>query len=143
MDRSSISSGPRIQRVHRHYVTAEGLELPEVDGFLGSDDVALRFRADSALVWDERESLAAQVLNSSGTVLPAHPDAKDNGSPLVVKGRQMVASAKQITQFFNRDSSDALQPTADTALVHYLSKPKEIGTILTTWQRDAQQIWSQ
>ncbi|MFE4849598.1 carbohydrate ABC transporter substrate-binding protein, partial [Streptomyces sp. NPDC056689] len=45
--------------------------------------------------------------------------------------------------FFNRDSSDALQPTADTALVHYLAKPKEIGSILTTWQRSAQKIWSQ
>jgi len=66
-------SRPLIERVHRHYITADGLDLPEVGSFLGSDDVALRFRPDSALVWDERESLAAQVLNSSGEALPLEP----------------------------------------------------------------------
>ncbi|MFD6307651.1 ABC transporter substrate-binding protein, partial [Streptomyces sp. NPDC060223] len=81
--------------------------------------------------------------NSSGTALPTHPDAKDAGTPLVLKGRKLIESATDVTQFFNRDSSDALQPTADTALVHYLAKPKEIGSILTTWQRGAQKIWSQ
>ena len=69
----SPRSRPLIQRVHRHYISADGLDLPEVSGFLGSDDVALRFRPDSALVWDERESLAAHVLNSSGEALPLEP----------------------------------------------------------------------
>jgi PPOX class probable F420-dependent enzyme len=66
-------SRPLIERVHRHYVSAEGLDLPEVRAFLDSDDVALRFRPDNAIVWDQRESLAAQVLNASGEALPLEP----------------------------------------------------------------------
>lgn len=89
------------------------------------------------------EAQEIYLKGSSGTSLPAHPDAKDSGTPLVVKGRKLIENAADITQFFNRDSSDALAPTADTALTHFLSKPKEIGSILTTWQRDAQKIWSQ
>ncbi|NED93373.1 extracellular solute-binding protein [Streptomyces sp. SID11233] len=89
------------------------------------------------------EAQEIYLKGSSGTSLPTHPDAKDSGTPLVVKGRRLIENAADITQFFNRDSSDALAPTADTALTHFLSKPKEIGSILTTWQRDAQKIWSQ
>ncbi|MFF7475844.1 extracellular solute-binding protein [Streptomyces sp. NPDC008092] len=82
------------------------------------------------------------IKGSSGTVLPCNPDAKDSGTALVKKGRAHVAEAAEITQFFNRDSSDALQPTADTALTKFLAKPKQIGSILTDWQRDAQKIWN-
>lgn len=78
---------------------------------------------------------------SSGTALPCHPDAKDTGTPLVTKGRKHIEEAAEITQFFNRDSSDALQPTADAALTRFIAKPKEINSILTNWQRDAQKIW--
>lgn len=89
------------------------------------------------------ESQEMYLKSSSGTTLPTHPDAKDSGTPLVLKGRKLIEGAADLTQFFNRDSSDALQPTADTALVHYLAKPKQVGSILTTWQRSAQKIWSQ
>lgn len=82
------------------------------------------------------------IKGSSGTVLPCNPDAKDAGTALVKKGRAHIDEAVEITQFFNRDSSDALQPTADTALTKFIAKPKLIGSILTDWQRDAQKIWS-
>ncbi|MEU0950420.1 substrate-binding domain-containing protein [Streptomyces canus] len=82
------------------------------------------------------------IKGSSGTVLPCNPEAKDAGTPLVKKGRAHIDEAVEITQFFNRDSSDALQPTADTALTKFIAKPKSIGSILTDWQRDAQKIWS-
>ncbi|MFB7498842.1 ABC transporter substrate-binding protein [Streptomyces sp. NPDC056161] len=88
------------------------------------------------------EAQEIYIKGSSGTVLPCHPDAKDAGTPLVRKGRAHVEQAAEITQFFNRDSSDALQPTADTALGKFLAKPKSVGSILTDWQRDAQKIWS-
>lgn len=87
------------------------------------------------------EAQEIYIKGSSGTVLPCNPDAKDAGTALVKKGRAHVASAAEITQFFNRDSSDALQPTADTALTKFLAKPKQVGGILTDWQRDAQKIW--
>ena len=89
------------------------------------------------------EAQEIYLKGSSGTALPTNPEAKDTGTPLVKKGRALIEDAADVTQFFNRDSSDALQPSADTALTRFLSKPKEINSILTTWQRDAQKIWSQ
>ncbi|MDV7221149.1 ABC transporter substrate-binding protein [Streptomyces prunicolor] len=88
------------------------------------------------------EAQEIYIKGSSGTVLPCNPDAKDAGTALVKKGRKHVDSAVEITQFFNRDSSDALQPTADNALTKFLAKPKSIGSILTDWQRDAEKIWN-
>ncbi|MFF4553934.1 ABC transporter substrate-binding protein [Streptomyces sp. NPDC001422] len=87
------------------------------------------------------EAQEIYIKGSSGTVLPCHPDAKDAGTPLVRKGRQHIEAATEITQFFNRDSSDALQPTADTALTKFLAKPKSVDGILTDWQREAEKIW--
>ena len=46
------------------------------------------------------------------------------------KGKAMIDEATELTQFFNRDSSDALQPTADTALTKFLDKPDQIDAIL-------------
>ncbi|MBP0456762.1 ABC transporter substrate-binding protein [Streptomyces montanisoli] len=89
------------------------------------------------------EAQEIYLKGSSGTSIPVNPKAKDSGTPLVKKGRALIENAADVTQFFNRDSSDALQPSADTALTHFLSKPKDIASILTTWQRDAQKIWSQ
>ncbi|MEV0485234.1 extracellular solute-binding protein [Streptomyces sp. NPDC050508] len=88
------------------------------------------------------EAQEIYIKGSSGTVLPCNPDAKDAGTALVKKGRKHVAEATEVTQFFNRDSSDALQPTADNALTKFLAKPKSIGSILTDWQRDAEKIWN-
>ncbi|MGW0226106.1 ABC transporter substrate-binding protein [Streptomyces tendae] len=87
------------------------------------------------------EAQEIYLKGSSGTALPCHPDAKDTGTALVKKGRRHVEQAAEITQFFNRDSSDALQPTADTALTRFLAEPKSVGSILGDWQRDAEKIW--
>ncbi|MZD05750.1 carbohydrate ABC transporter substrate-binding protein, partial [Streptomyces sp. SID5785] len=87
------------------------------------------------------EAQETYLEGSSGTALPTHPDARDSGTALVKKGRELVESAAEVTQFFNRDSSDELAPTADTALIRYLSEPDRVGSILTTWQRDAEKIW--
>ncbi|MGW1005877.1 ABC transporter substrate-binding protein [Streptomyces sp. NPDC002520] len=86
------------------------------------------------------EAQEIYIKGSSGTVLPTHPDAKDSGTPLVKKGRKHIEEAAEITQFFNRDSSDAMQPAADTALTKFLAKPRSVGSILTDWQRDAEKI---
>ncbi|GHH33834.1 ABC transporter substrate-binding protein [Lentzea cavernae] len=88
------------------------------------------------------EGQEAYIKASSGTVLPTHPNAEDSGTPLVTKGRQHLKEAAEITQFFNRDSSDALQPTADAALIKFLQQPDQLDTILADWQKAAQQVWS-
>lgn len=54
---------------------------------------------------------------------------------------KLVASTQEITQFFNRDSSDALQATADAALTKFLDNPGQVATILTDWQTAAKKVW--
>ena len=78
---------------------------------------------------------------SSGTVIPANPLAKSPDTPLVTKGKAMLAAAGELTQFFNRDSTDALQNTANTALVDYIQNPGKLNSILATWQSQAEQVW--
>jgi len=81
------------------------------------------------------------IQTSSGSVIPANPQAKDSGTALIKKGKAMLAGAAQLTQFFNRDSTDALQNTANTALINYIQNPGKIDSILTTWQTQAEQVW--
>jgi multiple sugar transport system substrate-binding protein len=113
------------------------------DGFFASSKTA---HLDATKEWLKyvatAEAQELYIKNSSGTVLPTHPDAKDSGTPLVVKGRKMLQDAKELTQFFNRDSSDALQPTADAAIVRFIQKPNELTSILSDWQTAAQKVWS-
>jgi multiple sugar transport system substrate-binding protein len=79
--------------------------------------------------------------HSSGITLPTNPKAKAIESPLVAKGKAMLDSAKDLTQFFNRDSSDSLQPTADTALTKFIDKPDQIDAILRDWQAAAEKVF--
>jgi PPOX class probable F420-dependent enzyme len=59
-----------VALVHERYLAPEALIDPAVQGFLASDDVALRFAPQRALTWDERPSDAAQILRSRGWALP-------------------------------------------------------------------------
>jgi multiple sugar transport system substrate-binding protein len=63
-------------------------------------------------------------------------------SPLVQKGIKLLQDTKEITQYFNRDSSDALQTTADAALTKFLDHPDQVGSILKSWQTAATQVWN-
>jgi multiple sugar transport system substrate-binding protein len=117
-------------------------EEAPTDGYFASARTGRRGQvADLLSYLATAEAQEIYIKGSSGTTLPCHPDAKDAGTALVKKGRKHVAEAAEITQFFNRDSSDALQPTADTALTKFMAKPKSVGGILTDWQREAQKIW--
>ena len=64
-----------VQRVHRRYVKPDGLQLPEVEAFLGVDDVALVFHPAVAVTWDERGSDASRALRESGHARPIEPTA--------------------------------------------------------------------
>jgi len=118
-------------------------EEAPVDGYFASARTGRRDQVVDLMSYlATAESQEIYIKGSSGTVLPCNPKAKDAGTALVKKGRAHVEEAAEITQFFNRDSSDALQPTADNALTKFLAKPKSIGSILTGWQRDAEKIWN-
>jgi len=69
------AAAPLVDLVHKRYVRATGLAVPEVEAFLGHDDVALRFRPERAITWDERASVAAQALRRSGAALPLETTA--------------------------------------------------------------------
>jgi multiple sugar transport system substrate-binding protein len=73
--------------------------------------------------------------------LPTSDKVDTSGfSPLVQKGIQMLNDTKEITQFFNRDSSDELQTTADTALTKFLDRPGDVNKILSDWQASAKKV---
>lgn len=74
--------------------------------------------------------------------LPTSPKVSTKDfSPLVQKGIRFLAETDAITQFFNRDSSDELQTTADTALTKFLDSPGQVDKILSDWQAAAQKVF--
>ena len=85
----------------------------------------------------------AYIQGAGSSNLPTSPDVDiTKFSPLVQKGIKLLTDTKEITQFFNRDSSDALQTTADSALTRFLDHPDDVGTILKTWQAAAEKVWN-
>lgn len=85
----------------------------------------------------------AYIQASGSSNLPTSPDVDTSTfSPLVQKGIKLLQDTKEITQFFNRDSSDALQTTADSALTRFLDHPEDVATILKNWQAAAQKVWN-
>ncbi|MFF5546928.1 ABC transporter substrate-binding protein [Streptomyces olivaceoviridis] len=118
-------------------------EEAPTDGYFASARTGHRDQvADLMRYLATAEAQEIYIKGSSGTVLPCNPDAEDAGTALVKKGREHIEQAAELTQFFNRDSSDALQPTADTALTKFIARPKDVGGILRDWQRDAEKIWN-
>ncbi|MGJ6962310.1 ABC transporter substrate-binding protein [Streptosporangium sp. G11] len=118
------------------------VEEAPTDGFFASAKSANPAGAKALLTYlASAEAQELYIASSSGIVLPANPKAKAADSPLVAKGKAMLDEAAELTQFFNRDSSDALQPTADTALTKFMDKPDEIDTILSEWQTAAQKVF--
>ncbi|WP_201308948.1 ABC transporter substrate-binding protein [Puerhibacterium puerhi] len=95
----------------------------------------------SYLVSPEAQQQYIEASKSSN--LPTSPDVDTSSfSPLVQKGIQLLNETQEITQFFNRDSSDALQATADTALTRFLAQPDDLRSILEEWQRAAEGVFS-
>lgn len=87
------------------------------------------------------ESQQKFIEDSNSSNLPTSPDVDTSKfSPLVQKGLKMLGETEQITQFFNRDSSDALQTTADTALTKFLAKPDDVDSILKDWETAAKKV---
>lgn len=79
-------------------------------------------------------------LSKSGNLPTSSQVDTSTFTPLVQKGIKLLGDAKSLTQFFNRDSSDELQTTADTALTKFLDKPGDVNAILTEWQASAKKV---
>ena len=79
-------------------------------------------------------------LSKSGNLPTSSQVDTSTFTPLVQKGIKLLSDAKSLTQFFNRDSSDELQTTADTALTKFLDKPGDVNKILADWQASAKKV---
>ncbi|GAA1727334.1 ABC transporter substrate-binding protein [Brachybacterium phenoliresistens] len=121
--------------------TAE--EAP-TDGFFaasGSSDPEATLDFLSYLAAPEQQQRFIELSGSAN--LPTSPQVDTSGfSALTQKGIELLNSTEEITQFFNRDSSDALQTTADAALTRFLAQPEDVDAVLTEWQAAAEQVWS-
>ncbi|MVA75109.1 extracellular solute-binding protein [Auraticoccus sp. F435] len=119
--------------------TAE--EAP-TDGFFaasGTDDPEGTKAFLSYLASPEQQE--AFITGAGSSNLPTSPEVDPSQfSPLVQKGLELLNSTERITQFFNRDSSDALQTTADAALTKFLSDPSQRDSVLQEWQAAAERV---
>jgi multiple sugar transport system substrate-binding protein len=93
------------------------------------------------LVSDKAQEIYTSVSGSSA--FPVSRTARVSLTPLEKKGLAMLQQAKAITQFFNRDSSDALQTTNYNAMEAFWESPGNIDSILATWQTAASKVFQQ
>jgi multiple sugar transport system substrate-binding protein len=124
----------------------EGVPLAEegpTDGFVasaGTDQPNLAKEFLAFLATAEAQQIMFEA-NPNGTVIPANPNTDIELGPDALKGQAILESAVGgVTQFFNRDSSDALQATADQALTQYLAGAKSINDIIAEWQAEAERV---
>ncbi len=57
-------------RIHRKYVTEEGLALGPVGGYLATDDITIRFRPERVSAWDLRSTEQGRALIETGLYRP-------------------------------------------------------------------------
>jgi len=119
-------------------------EEAPTDGFFASAGSKNPVGAKQVLSYLASPTAQQQNIQLAGSAnLPTSKDVDTSHfSPLVQKGIKLLQETKEITQFFNRDSSDALQLTADRNLGRFLDNPNDIAGIQKAWQADAQKVWT-
>lgn len=121
--------------------TAE--EAP-TDGYMGSANATDPAGGKKLMSFLASAQAQKKYITESGaSLVPTSPQVDtSNFSPLVRKGAKLLANSKELTQFFNRDSSDELQKTADSALTKFLDDPSDIPATLKSWQAAAKKVWN-
>jgi multiple sugar transport system substrate-binding protein len=115
-----------------------GEEAP-TDGFFASANAPNPELAKEFLRYASTAAAQEEYLTVSGnSFLPAAPDGKAADTPANAKGKALLESAADLTQFFNRDGGDELQPTADAALLRFFNEPDNVDAILVEWQEAAE-----
>lgn len=114
------------------------VEEAPTDGFIASartnkPDLVKRFLEYVA----SPEVQSALMVGQQGTALAANPEASQELDALAQQGKEMLESAAQVTQFYNRDAGDAQQGSADAALTRLFAEPDQIDVILAEWQAAA------
>ena len=119
-------------------------EEAPTDGFFASSKTKNSSGTKALLSYLASPAQQQAYIEGSGSAnLPTSSEVDTSKfSALVQKGIKLLADTKEITQFFNRDSSDALQTTADAALTKFLDHPDQVNNILKSWQAAAKQVWN-
>jgi multiple sugar transport system substrate-binding protein len=117
-------------------------EEAPTDGYFASANTKNVAGTKELLAFLAGKDQQQQYIEASGSSnLPTSPDVDTSGfSPLVQKGIKLLQDTEEITQFFNRDSSDALQTTADAALNKFIDDPDGVDAILKDWQTAASKV---
>ncbi|MCS5719065.1 extracellular solute-binding protein [Herbiconiux sp. CPCC 205763] len=119
------------------------VEEAPTDGFMASAKTTKSTLAKSFLEYvASPEAQAALVKGQQGTALAANPEAEQNLDALAQQGKDMLESASQVTQFYNRDAGDAQQGPADAALTQFIADPEAVDSILAQWQSAAEKVRS-
>jgi multiple sugar transport system substrate-binding protein len=116
-------------------------EEAPTDGFIASvktdkPELTKKFLSYIASADVQSELMKGQ----QGTALAANPDASQSLDPLAQQGKEMLESAAQVTQFFNRDAGDAQQAPADAALTEFIANPDKAAAIMTEWQAASERL---
>jgi multiple sugar transport system substrate-binding protein len=92
---------------------------------------------------ESQQEYITRIAAAGSSSLPTSPDVDTSQfAPIVQKGIELLNTTEELTQFFNRDSSDALQTTADAALTRFLADPSDIPGHLQRWQAAAEQVFA-
>ena len=119
-------------------------EEAPTNGYIAPARVAYPSQAKNLLAFlvsDKAQEIYTGVSGSSA--FPVSPTARVSLTPLEKKGLAMLQQAKAITQFFNRDSSDALQTTNYNAMEAFWESPGNIDSMLATWQAAAIKVFQE
>ncbi|HEY9293315.1 MAG TPA: extracellular solute-binding protein [Microlunatus sp.] len=118
-------------------------EEAPTDGYMGSAHAPNPSGAKELMGYLAKPDPQQEYIELAGASnIPTNPDADtSDASPMVQKGLELLKNTEEITQFFNRDSSDELQLTADKSLTRFLDHPSELNSILKDWQQAAEKVW--
>jgi multiple sugar transport system substrate-binding protein len=118
-------------------------EEAPTDGYFAAARTDNPDGAKALLSYFASPEVQQRYITESGTSnLPTSPEVDTSQfAPIVQKGIELLNSTSEITQFFNRDSSDALQTTADAALTRFIADPTDIPAQLRDWQAAAEQVF--
>lgn len=124
--------------------TVPSAEEAPTDGYFASAGSRNAAGTKELLAFLAGPAQQQQYIEASGSSnLPTSPEVNTSSfSPLVQKGIKLLQDTQEITQFFNRDSSDELQTTADAALTKFIDNPKDVASILKNWQAAAAKVFA-
>jgi multiple sugar transport system substrate-binding protein len=103
----------------------------------GNPECAKEFLAGFVTPENQQAFLSA----GGGIQIGANPAIPDSFyPPLAVKGREHLQTAAEITQFFDRDSSQEFAGPANAANAQFIVQPDKVDEILNTWQAAAEKV---